>query len=74
MDELTDYNPADAEGFIRVNALRLKQHAKRRWKIKNFELISVIKFIRELALPLLMYRVQTAGLRSGSFFTWGGPW
>ena len=30
MDELTDYNPADAEGFIRVNALRLKQHAKRR--------------------------------------------
>ncbi|CBY35432.1 unnamed protein product [Oikopleura dioica] len=29
MDELTDYNPADAEGFIRINALRLKQHAKR---------------------------------------------
>ena len=29
MDELDGYNPADAAGFIRVNALRLKQHAER---------------------------------------------
>lgn len=29
MDELDGYNPADAEGFIKVNALRLKQHAER---------------------------------------------
>lgn len=30
MDELDGYNPADAEGFIKVNALRLKQHADRK--------------------------------------------
>ena len=30
MDELDGYNPADAAGFIRVNALRLKQHAERK--------------------------------------------
>jgi len=33
MDELDGYNPADAEGFIRINALRLKQHSERSSKM-----------------------------------------
>jgi argininosuccinate synthase len=37
MDEHGGWNPADATGFIRINAVRLKAHSRRELAIKTGE-------------------------------------